>query len=68
LVERHEGVLLRKVNIESWSSEAGRQAGKEFGVTAIPFFCVFGKDGALLEKIRGGDLRALEAAIRRGLR
>ena len=59
-------MALRKVDIVGWQSEAFVQAGKEFGIRAIPHVRVYGKHGEFLGP-PGPDLHLIEEAVRRGL-
>ena len=66
LVERYSDVLLRKVDIVNWQSEAAKQAHTEFELHGIPYVRVYGKKGGLLGEVKGADISAVEAAVRKG--
>ncbi len=68
LLEKYPDVLLRKVNIASWESEAAAQAAREFGLKAIPHVRVYGVKGDLLGAVTGADIKAIEEAILKEVR
>ena len=66
MVEKYPDALLRKVDIVSWKSEAFAQANKEFGIRAIPYVRLYGKDGKDLGS-PGGSIAAIEASVKKAL-
>ena len=60
-------MLLRKVDIVDWESDAGRQAIAENGGKYLPCVRVYGKTGTVLGKIMDGDANAIESAIQKEL-
>lgn len=59
----HSNVLLRKVDIVNWESEAASQAAKEFELDAIPAVRVYGTKGNLLGTVVGNDVEAIQKII-----
>lgn len=67
MVARHEKVLLRKVDVDKKDSDAARQAAQQYGMRAIPFFCIYDGKGALVGKVAENDLGAIEWGIQKAL-
>lgn len=63
MVGKYKNVLLRKVDIESWDSDAWKQAKVEFGPRGIPYLRVYGTRGDLLGEIKSGRIEDVEAAV-----
>lgn len=67
LVARYDKVLLRKVDLTDRKSAAAAQATSAYGLTGIPFFCVYDAKGELVGKVAGSELGALEWGIKKAL-
>ncbi len=63
LVEQHDRVFLRKINIEDW----GSPVAKQHHIRSIPALWVYGKDGKLFKK-PGSDFQALQLALEEALK
>jgi thiol-disulfide isomerase/thioredoxin len=61
VLEAHDDIALRKVNIVDWESEAAKQHLQS--VPNLPYVIVHGRDGKQIEAISGLDLEKLDAAI-----
>ncbi len=66
LVRKNDKVILRKVNIVSWDTEAWKQAHIEYRANGIPLIAVFDVKGNSLGQVRA-DPESLEAAVKRAL-
>jgi hypothetical protein len=64
LVGRYSNVVLRKVDIVDWKSEAWQQAQAESNPRGIPFVRVYGTGGDLLGET-GGNIAAIEELVRK---
>ena len=62
----HEGLALRKIDIGDWTSDAAKQATKEFHLPGLPFVRVFGADGELLGIVLGNHIEKVEELIAGG--
>ena len=66
MVAKHDKVILRKVNIVSWDTEAWKQASGEFKSRGIPLLAIF--DGkSVFHGTVPGDISAIEAAVQKAL-
>ncbi len=70
MVARYDQVLLREVDLGDGQSAAAKQVAVEHRLKEIPlpFMCVYDRNGALVGKVKGPDLGALEWGIQRALR
>lgn len=66
-VDKTPGVVVRKIDIVSWESEAAEQATREFGVDAIPYTRVYDKTGKFLGAVQGSDFEAVRSLAVKGL-
>jgi hypothetical protein len=66
LVAQHEKVILRKVDIVNWESDAWKQASKEFKSRGIPLLAIFDGKGILQGSFRG-NLQEIDEAVRQAL-
>jgi len=66
VVARHEKVILRKVDIVSWNTDAWKQASSEFKSRGIPLLAVFDGKGIYHGTVPG-DPQAIEAAVQKAL-
>lgn len=66
MVARHEKVILRKVDIVDWKSDAWKQASSEFNSRGIPLLAIFDGKGVYHGTVPG-DPRAIEAAVLKAL-
>ena len=60
-------VVIRKINIIDWESDAFKQAEKEFGLNSIPYLRIYGKDGKFIGEEQM-DLDNLEGIIKGALK
>jgi hypothetical protein len=67
LVGENEKVLLRKVNIVDWDSDAATQAAKEFKLEGIPYLRVYDGRGNFVAEVSGGDIDQVKNAVRSAL-
>lgn len=67
MVAAHEKVILRKVDIVKWESEAAQQADREFSLAGIPHVRVFDRGGGLVADVHGNDPAGVETAVKRAL-
>jgi hypothetical protein len=67
LVEDHANVILRKVNIVNWESEAAQQAAQEFNLQGIPYVRVYDGRGKFVDEVSGGDIGKIKNAVRTAL-
>jgi hypothetical protein len=67
LVDENEKVLLRKVDIVDWDSDAAKQAHQEFKLDAIPYLRVYNGAGKLVSEISGGDIDEVKIVVRAAL-
>ena len=65
MVGRYSNVLLRKVDLVDSQSEAATQARTEFELQGIPYLRVYGAQGRFLGEVKGGDIQAVEALVRK---
>ncbi|MBI2932789.1 MAG: hypothetical protein HYY16_14170 [Planctomycetes bacterium] len=61
------GVVLRKVDIVDWESDAAQQTIADFKIEGIPYTRVYDKAGRLLGEVRGADSEAVRALVQKGL-
>ena len=66
-------VVIRKINIVNWKSEAFKQAKKDFGISAIPYLRIYGRNGEFIgeENFKGKkveDLAYIEGLIQNALK
>lgn len=66
-IEDKDGVVLRKVDIVDWESEAARQMVETYQVQGIPFVLVYDRKGTLLGDVRGADFETVKALVQKGL-
>jgi len=66
LVARNEKVLLRKVDIVSWNTDAWTQAESEFKARGIPLIAIFDGKGVYHGTVPG-DPQAIEQAVAKAL-
>ncbi len=63
LVDEFDNVVVKRIDIVSWESDAFRQINEAYGVKGIPYLRVYGTAGELLGEAYGyGDLRKLITA------
>jgi hypothetical protein len=67
LVESEEKVILRKVNIVDWDSEAAKQAVTEFKLDGIPYLRIYDGNGKFLAEVSGADIDQIKAAVQKAL-
>lgn len=60
-------MLLRKVNIVDWDSDAAKQASQEFKLEGIPYLRVYDGQGRFVAEVSGGDIDQVKAAVRSAL-
>ena len=59
-------MILRKVDIVNWNSDAWKQASSEFKSRGIPLLAIFDGKGVYHGTVPG-DPRAVEAAVQKAL-
>jgi len=64
LLGKRDDLALRKLNVVSWEAPIAARHLKN--VEELPYLIVYGKDGALVGRIVGFDLAALDRAIAEG--
>ena len=67
MVGRFDRVVLRKVDVVSFESDAWRQASEEFEARGIPLFAVYDAKGARVGTVPGANVAALEALVKKAL-
>ena len=66
IAEKRQDVAIRKINIVSWDTPV---AEKRLGdVPQLPYLVIYGKNGAVVDRISGADLARLDRALDRGAR
>ncbi|NNE07058.1 MAG: hypothetical protein HKN20_00720 [Gemmatimonadetes bacterium] len=65
LLLEDERLVLRKIDLVDWKSDASKQATKDFQISGLPFVRVFGPDGALLGEVKGNYIDKVRAVIAR---
>jgi len=66
LVAKHEKVILRKVNIVSWETDAWKQASEEFHSRGIPLLAIFDGKGVFRGTVPASPA-AIEDAVQKAL-
>ena len=64
-VRKTDGVVLRKIDIVDWKSEAARQMTGEFGAEGIPYVRVYDKSGRFVGEVSGDDFPAVQGLVGR---
>lgn len=66
VVARHDDVIVRKIDVVDWDSEAAKK--HLVNVPNLPYVIVYGANGRVVARISGLRLDELDAAIERGRR
>jgi hypothetical protein len=66
LVAKHEKVILRKVNIVSWDTDAWKQARGEYKSPGIPLIAIYDGKGNYHGTVSASP-SAIEAAVEKAL-
>lgn len=63
LVQERPNVALRTVDLKEWESPAGKQATKDFKVSALPYVRVYGPDGRFVGEVVGNDIQRIKRLV-----
>jgi hypothetical protein len=66
-VEKTEGVVIRKIDIVNWESEAFKQASRDYGIGGIPYIRVYDKSGKLLGEVSDVSAPEVQELVKKGL-
>jgi hypothetical protein len=67
LVDSEPRVILRKVNLVNWESDAVKQASQEFKLESIPYLRVYDGQGRFVAEVWGADMDQVKSAVRSAL-
>ena len=60
-------MLVKRIDIVRWESDAFRQAHTLWGIRGIPYVRVYDKKGALVTAENGGNFGAIDSAVKKAL-
>lgn len=64
-VKKTDGVVLRKIDIVNWKSDAAKQMAADFGAEGIPYVRVYDKSGQFVGEVSGDDFAAIRGWVER---
>lgn len=65
LLLEDDRLVMRKIDLVDWKSDASKQATKDFQISGLPFVRVFGPDGKLLGEVKGNYIDKVREVIAR---
>lgn len=67
MVGSEKKVILRKVDIVDWDSDAAKQAHQELKMESIPYLRVYDGSGRPVAEVSGADIEQVKAAVQSAL-